>query len=69
MAIVFGASSPNTTWRNVMKLNPIANATRWTRFSGSRGPSTGSMSAATAGSPIHPSPSEAIVIPSWVAAR
>ena len=32
-------------------------------------PRSGSMSAATAGSPIHPRPREATVIPSWVAAR
>ncbi len=50
-------------------VNPTANATTWRRVSGSTGARTGSRRAATAGSPTHPSPSEASVIPSWVTAR
>ena len=52
-----------------MMLNPMANATRWSVPAGNTGSSTGSSSAATAGSPTHPRPSEAMVMPSWVVAR
>jgi len=52
-----------------MTPKPMANATRWSTEDGSSGASTGSMSAATAGSPIQPRPSDAIVMPSCVTAR
>ena len=70
IASVFGTCSPITMCRDENNRKPARNATVCSIAS--LKPSRrnrGSSSAATAGSPTQPRPSEAMVIPSWQAAR
>src|SRR5829696_7595546 len=62
----FGASSPKTTCKKVIVPKAVAKAMTRTLPSGTpSGSKSGSRRWAKAGSPIHPSPSEEIVMPSW----
>ena len=70
-AIVFGASSPSTMCRAVMRAKPTVTATVWAvtrEMSAGRKSRPRSMSEATVGSPIQPRPRLDIVMASWVAA-
>ncbi len=70
IATVFGANSPKTTCRKEMIPKLTARATGCSIPSGKPNVSKrGSMSVATAGSPIQPSPREEMVIPNWQTAR
>ncbi len=74
IARLFGASSPTTMCRKVMIANATATEMVWLTplaiaGSGSTRSRSGSMKWAKAGSPIQPRPSEARVIPNWVAER
>ena len=66
-ATAFGASSPRTMCRNVMNMNATVTATVWVAMSENGSGSITNMPSsteATAGSPIHPSPRLATVMPS-----
>jgi len=68
--VAFGTSSPSTMCSRVMMANETATATEWVAIALIGAGSTvkaPSMRLASAGSPIHPSASEASVMPSWVA--
>src|SRR5215203_6013070 len=65
MATLFGASSPKTTCKNVMVAKATAKAIASVKPSGTeRATNRGSRRCLNAGSPIHPKPSEEMVIPS-----
>src|SRR5215207_7799550 len=66
MATLLGASSPKTTCKNVMVAKATAKAIASVKPSGTeRATNRGSRRCLKAGSPIHPKPSEEMVIPSW----
>src|SRR5215210_4810397 len=66
MATLLGASSPKTTCKNVMVAKATAKAIASVKPSGTeRATNRGSRRCLNAGSPIHPKPSEEMVIPSW----
>src|ERR671917_1132314 len=66
MATLLGASSPKTTCKKVMVAKATAKAMASVKPSGTeRATNRGSRRCLNAGSPIHPKPSEEIVIPSW----
>src|SRR5215212_4586622 len=66
MATFLGASSPKTTCKNVMVAKATAKAMASVKPSGTeRAMNRGSKRCLNAGSPIHPKPSEEMVIPSW----
>ena len=69
-ASALGTSSPRMMWRTVMMMKAMAEATPWVAMVASDDGSQEKplrMRPARAGSPIHPRPSDASVIPSWVA--
>ena len=69
-ATALGASSPSTMWSTVMMEKAITTATEWVakgRMPSGRKAKLPSIRRASAGSPIQPRPSDARVIPSWVA--
>src|SRR5215208_6449354 len=66
MATLFGASSPKTTCKNVMVAKATAKAMASVKPSGmERATNRGSRRCLKAGSPIHPKPSEEMVIARW----
>src|SRR5215213_4756988 len=66
MAKLLGASSPKTTCKKVMVAKATAKAIASVKPSGTeRATNRGSRRCLKAGSPIHPKPSEEMVIPSW----
>src|SRR5215208_1187785 len=66
MATLLGASSPKTTCKKVMVAKAKAKAMASVKPSGTeRAMNRGSRRCLKAGSPIHPKPSEELVIPSW----
>src|SRR5215207_3320401 len=66
MATLLGASSPKTTCKKVMVAKAKAKAMASVKTSGTeRATKKGSRRCLKAGSPIHPKPSEEMVIPSW----
>jgi hypothetical protein len=68
--MVLGTCSPTTMWSEEKIRKPIANETVCSRASGMPAATkSGSSSEATNGSPTQPRPSEAMVMPSWQAAR
>ncbi len=68
IAKLFGVSSPSTTCRTVMTRKAMAEAIPMPMIR-EDSPMTGPRSSCTALSPTAPRPSEAIVMPSWQAAR
>src|SRR5829696_5886394 len=70
MAMLLGASSPKTTCKKVMVAKAKAKAMASVKPSGTeKAMNRGSRRCLKAGSPIHPSPSEEMVIPSWQTER
>ncbi len=68
MATDFGASSPTTTCKNVMREKAITKEISVAADSGIfNSMNKGSIIAFTVGSPSHPMPREVMVMPSWVA--
>src|SRR5215213_8061961 len=66
VATLLGASSPKTTCKKVMVAKATAKAMASVKPSGmERATKRGSRRCLKAGSPIHPKPSEEMVIPSW----
>src|ERR671916_3510280 len=66
MATLLGASPPKTTCKNVLVTKATAKAMASVKPPGTaRATNRGSRRCLNAGSPIHPKPSEEIVIPSW----
>ena len=66
MAMLLGASSPKTTCKKVMVAKATAKAIASVKpFGTEKAINTGSRRCLKAGSPIHPKPSEEMVIPSW----